>query len=74
MDTTILGGLNTWVLVKAFSLVLLGMYLIFSLVIVRQAKLMMDTLKVDSVTLPKTLAYLHLAFAILVFLTAIVVL
>jgi uncharacterized membrane protein (DUF485 family) len=74
MDTILLGGLNTWVLVKAFSLVLLGMYLIFSLVIVRQAKLMMDTLKVDSVTLPKTLAYLHLAFAVLVFLTAIVVL
>lgn len=74
MDTILLGGLNTWVLVKAFSLVLLGMYLIFSLVIVRQAKLMMDTLKVDSVTLPRTLAYLHLAFAILVFLTALVVL
>jgi hypothetical protein len=74
MDTILTGGFNTWILVKAFSLVLLGMYLIFSLVIVRQAKLMMDTLKVDSVTLPKTLAYLHLAFAVLVFLTALVIL
>jgi hypothetical protein len=74
MDTILTGSFNMWILIKAFSLVLLGMYLIFSLVVIRQAKLMMDTLKIDSETLPRTLAYLHLAFAILVFLTAIVVL
>ena len=61
-------------IVKSFALVLLGMYIIFSLVVVRQVKMMTDTLQLGFETLAKTLAFIHLAFAVLVFLFAIIIL
>lgn len=67
-------GFNIWILFKALSLVLLGMYLIFALVVVRQVKMMTDTLQLGFETPAKLLAYIHLAFAILVFLSAIIIL
>lgn len=59
---------------KAFVLIFLTMYLIFSLVVVRQVKMMTDTLQLGFETLSKTLAYIHLAFAVLVFLAALIIL
>ena len=74
MQTVVTNGINIWFLLKALSLVLLGMYIIFSLVVVRQVKLMTDTLQIGFETLAKTLAYIHLAFAVLVFLSALIIL
>jgi len=68
------GGMNIWILVKTLTLILLGMYIIFAFVIVRQVKLMTSTLKLGSETLMKFLSYLHLVFAIFVFLAALIIL
>lgn len=63
-----------WMIIKSFALVLLGMYIIFSLVVVRQVKMMTDTLQLGFEDLAKFMTYAHLAFAILVFLFAIIIL
>ena len=63
-----------WAIIKFFALFILGMYLIFGLVVVRQVKMMTDTLQLGFETLAKLLAYGHMAFAILVFLTALIIL
>ena len=63
-----------WAIIKTFALILLGIYLIFGLVVVRQVKMMTDTLQLGFETLAKVLAFAHLAFAILVFLTALIIL
>ncbi|HTK03158.1 MAG TPA: DUF5657 family protein [Alphaproteobacteria bacterium] len=65
---------NVWILVKTLALVLLGMYLVFSLVVVRQVKMMTDTLQLGFETPAKFLAYFHLAFAVFVFIAALVIL
>lgn len=67
-------GISVWFLVKIGVLILLSMYLIFALIVVRQIKLMTDTLALGFEPLIVLLGYIHLAFAILVFIAAIVVL
>lgn len=66
--------ISIWAVVKGFILVALFLYLIFSFVVIKQIKLMTDTLAVGLEAQLKFFAYLHLAFAILVFLTALIVL
>lgn len=61
-------------IIKFMSIILLGMYLVFSLVLVRQVKLMTDTLQLGFEGTVRALAWAHLAFAILVFLSAIIIL
>lgn len=67
-------NLSVWLLIKAAALVLLGMYLVFSLVVVRQVKMMTDTLQLGFETVAKFLTYAHLIFAIFVFLAALIIL
>lgn len=67
-------GISIWLVVKIATLILLGLYLVFSLVIVRQVKLMTDTLSLGFEALIIMLGYVHLAFAVLVFLTALIIL
>lgn len=67
-------GFNIWILIKALALVMLGMYLVFSLVVVRQVKMMTDTLQLGFESPAKFLAYIHLAFAVFVFLSALIIL
>lgn len=74
MENFLLTGFNMWILIKAFTLVLLVMYLIFAFVIIRQVKLMTSTLQLGIEVPVKFLSYLHLAFAILVFLSALIIL
>ena len=74
MQAILTNGFNIWILIKALSLVLLGMYLVFSLVVVRQVKMMTDTLQLGFESITKTLAYIHLLFAVFVFLAAIIIL
>jgi len=74
MENLLTNGFNTWILIKALALVILGMYLVFAFVVIRQVKLMTNTLHLGFETPAKTLSYLHLAFAVLVFLTALVIL
>jgi hypothetical protein len=74
METLPIIGISMWAIIKFFALFILGMYLIFGLVVVRQVKMMTDTLQLGFETLAKLLAYGHMAFAILVFLTALIIL
>ena len=74
MGNILAAGFNEWILIKALALVLLGMYLIFAFVITRQVKIMTDTLHLGFETPAKALSYFHLAFAILVFLAALIIL
>ncbi len=74
METLPIIGISMWAIIKTFALVLLGIYLVFGLVVVRQVKMMTDTLQLGFEGLAKLLAYGHMAFAILVFLTALIIL
>ena len=66
--------LSIWFFVKIAVLILLALYLVFALVVVRQMKLMTDTLKLGFETPIKILSYIHLGFAVFVFLTALIIL
>ena len=67
-------GISVWLVVKIAALILLGMYLVFALIVVRQVKLMTDTLSLGFEGPIILLSYIHLAFAVLVFLAALVML
>ena len=67
-------GISIWLAVKVVALILLGMYLVFALIVVRQIKLMTSTLALGFEAPIILLGYVHLAFAILVFLAALVIL
>lgn len=65
---------SIWLVVKVATLILLGIYLVFALVIVRQIKLMTSTLTLGYEGLITLFGYTHLIFAILVFLAALLIL
>lgn len=67
-------GISVWLVVKIATLIVLGLYLVFALVIVRQIKLMTTTLALGYEGFITLLGYIHLAFAVLVFLTALIIL
>lgn len=74
MEGLLLHTFNFWAVVKVFSLITLFMYIIFAFVITRQVKVMTETLVLGFENVVKFLSFFHLAFAILVFLTALIVL
>ena len=67
-------GISIWLVVKIAALILLSMYLIFALILVRQIKLMTSTLNLGFETPIIMLGYIHLAFSVLVFLAALIIL
>jgi hypothetical protein len=67
-------GIQVWIIIKIAALVLLGIYLIFAWVIVRQVRLMTSTLQLGFEAPVKFLSYIHMAFAIFVFLSALIIL
>jgi hypothetical protein len=71
---TIITGFNIWIIVKILTVIVLGMYVIFAFVITRQVKVMTNTLTLSFESVVKLLAFIHLLFSILVFITAITVL
>lgn len=74
MNTDTILGINIWFVVKIFTLILLGMYLIYAFVVVRQVRLMTDTLHLGNEGFVKLLGYAHMIFAVFVFLAALVIL
>ncbi len=66
--------LSIWFFVKIAALILLALYMVFALVVVRQTRLMTNTLKLGFETPIKVLSYVHLGFAVFVFLTALIIL
>jgi len=67
-------GISIWMIVKIAALILLAMYLVFALVMVRQVRLMTDTLQLGFETPVILLSYIHLVFAVLVFFAALIIL
>ena len=67
-------NISIWLIIKVAALILLGIYLVFALVIVRQIKLMTSTLTLGYEGLITLFGYAHLVFAILVFLAALLIL
>lgn len=74
MDQFLTLGFSVWPLAKIFVLFGLVIYLIFALVIVRQVQLMVDTVEVGFDVPVRVLSYIHLSFAVLVFLFALIIL
>ncbi|EKE06391.1 MAG: hypothetical protein ACD_19C00014G0005 [uncultured bacterium] len=66
--------LSVWPIIKILVIILLGIYIVFAFVIVRQVQLMTDTLEVGFEKQLKFLAFLHFLFAIAVLIFSIIIL
>jgi len=67
-------GMSVWLIVKIFAILAFLIYLLFALVIVRQVRLMTETIQVGFETPLKFLSYVHLTFAGVVLLLALIIL
>jgi len=67
-------GISLLLIGKVFMMFALTLYLIFALVIIRQVALMTQTLDVGFEVPIKLLTYIHLGFAIVVFILALIIL
>ncbi|MFI5241215.1 MAG: DUF5657 family protein [Microgenomates group bacterium] len=67
-------GISFLLIGKIFALIGLGIYIVFALVVVRQVGLMTDTIEVGFETVVKIISWIHLIFAVFVFLTALIIL
>jgi hypothetical protein len=74
MGTDFFLNFPVWLMVKIFVIIGILIYLAFALVVVRQVKLMTDTIKAGFDRPIKILAYIHLGFAIFVLIVAILIL
>lgn len=70
----LINGFNIWIVIKVFALILLGMYVVFAFVITRQVKVMTETLSLGFESVVRSLSFFHLFFAILVLITAAIIL
>lgn len=64
-------GISVWLIAKVFVVLFLILYVIFALVVIRQVKLMVDTIEVGFELPLKLIAFLHLVFAFIVLLIAL---
>ena len=69
-----IGSFSFLPILKIFALIGLGIYIVFALVLVRQVQLMTDTLEVGFEKPIRFLSFVHLLFAVAVFVLALIVL
>lgn len=67
-------GISVWSVAKFFVVFFLGMYVVFSLVIIKQIRLMLDTVEIGLAWLIKFVGWAHLLFAIGVFILGVIIL
>ena len=67
-------GFTIWSVIKVLILIFLAIYVIFSLVLIRQVQLMTKTLEIGFETQLKFLSFIHFLFAVGVLAFAIIVL
>ena len=67
-------GISVWAIVKVFFLIALGLYILFSLIVIRQIQLMTDTLEVGFEAPIRLVGLIHLVVAISVFVLALLIL
>ena len=70
----IAASLTIWSIVKILVLIFLGIYIVFSLVLIKQVQMMTTTLEIGFEKQLKLLSYAHSAFAIGVFVFGILIL
>ena len=74
MDDLVLSGENfIFLLIKVGLIIFLFLYLIFATVVIRQVKMMTETLEVGFETQVKFIVLLHFVIALVVFLMSIFV-
>jgi len=74
MENLAIPTFDIWAIIRIFTLIILVMYIIFAFVITRQVKVMTHTLTLGFEPVVRFLSFFHLIFAILVFVTALIVL
>ena len=74
MGEVIFPNFPTWGIAKGFILFGIAIYVVFGFVVVRQVKLMTNTLQLGFEGFIKTISYLHLLFSIAVFIFALLIL
>lgn len=67
-------GVTVWSILKVFIIIFMVLYIIFALVMVRQVQLMTDTLEVGFEKQLRFISFIHLLFAVSVFLFALIIL
>lgn len=74
MEVIPLVGISVWLAVKIFILLFLAIYIVFALVVIRQIKLMSETLDMG-LNLPiRFIGWGHFLFAVGIFVIAILIL
>lgn len=66
--------LSFWSIIKIFILIFLGIYVVFSLVIIKQISLMATTIEIGFEKQLKLLGYLHFLFAVGVLIFGFIIL
>ena len=66
--------LSVWSILRIFVLIFLGIYIIFSFVVIRQVQLMTQTLEIGFENQLKFLSFMHFLFAVAVFVFALIIL
>jgi len=75
MQDIIVSGENTFLFVLKIGIWLfLLIYVVFAAIVIKQIKIMIDTLSTGFETQLKTIGYLHFLFAVLVLILAIFIL
>lgn len=74
MPTIPIIGTSVWLIIKLAVLFALLIYIAFAVVVIKQVNLMAETLEVDFDKVIRTVASLHLVFAISVFFLALIIL
>lgn len=74
MGSVIFPNFPVWGIAKVFVLFGMTMYVVFGFVLVRQVKLMTDTLQLGFEGMIKILSYVHLLITIAVFIFALLIL
>ena len=67
-------GLSVLPIIKIFVLIALAIYMIFSLVVIKQVQLMTDTIEVGFEVPLRVISIVHFIFAVAVFLLALTLL
>ena len=67
-------SLNLWVLVKILFVIGFGLYIAFAVIVISQVKIMSEVVEGLFVWPLKIFAWIHLAFAVFVFLLSLTIL
>lgn len=67
-------GITIWSVLKILIIIVLALYIIFSLVLIKQVQMMTKTLEIGFETQLKLLSFIHFLFAVGVLIFAVIIL